>query len=76
YKIKSHDSAIYVFYGVELQPESVRAINSELNITDEVIRFLITKPDLKKRAKAEAERAAKLKRNADRAAITDESNDE
>lgn len=74
YKIKGHDSAIYVFYGVELQPEVVRAVNSELNITDEVIRFLITKPDLKKQAKAESERAAKLKR-ADRT-LTDETNDE
>jgi ribosomal protein S6 len=40
----------------------VRKIESTLNITDEVIRFLIVRPDLKKIAKAEAARAEKAKR--------------
>lgn len=62
YTIKKNESAIYVFYTVELPAESVRKIESTLNITDEVIRFLIVRPDLKKIAKAEAARAEKAKR--------------
>lgn len=62
YPIKRNESAVYVFYTVELPAESVRKIESTLNITDEVIRFLIVRPDLKKIAKAEAARAEKAKR--------------
>lgn len=76
YTIKKHDSAIYVFYSVELPAESVKTIESQLNITGEVIRFLITRPDLKKQAKAEAEREAKAKKNAERAANSSEKDEE
>lgn len=62
YPIKRNESAVYVFYTLELPAESVRKIESTLNITDEVIRFLIVRPDLKKIAKAEAARAEKAKR--------------
>ncbi len=66
YPIKKSEHAVYVFYTVELPPEAVRKIESTLNITDEVVRFLITRPDLKKIAKAEALRAEKARRAADR----------
>jgi small subunit ribosomal protein S6 len=66
YKIKGNEHAIYVFYTVELPPESVQKVESTLNITDEVIRFLVTKPDLKAIAKAEAEKAEKAKKAAER----------
>lgn len=59
YPIKHNEHAIYVFYTVELEPAVVSKVESTLNITDEVIRFLITKPDLKAIAKAEAEKAKK-----------------
>jgi small subunit ribosomal protein S6 len=62
YDIKGSEHAVYVFYTVELPSEGVRKVEATLNITDEVIRFLITKPDLKAIAKAEvakAEKAAK-----------------
>ena len=62
YPVKKNESAVYVFYTLELPAESVRKIESTLNITDEVIRFLIVRPDLKKIAKAEAARAEKAKR--------------
>jgi len=62
YKIKGHEYAVYVFYSLELPPQSVKKIESNLNITDEVIRFLITKPDLKAIAKAEAIKASKKAR--------------
>ena len=57
---------MYVFYAVEIPAEAVRKIEQTLNITDEVIRFLITKPDVKAIAKAEAYKAARAKRNAAR----------
>lgn len=53
YPIKKHESGIYVFYLVDIPAESVNKIEKILNITDEVIRFLITRPDPKKAAKAE-----------------------
>ncbi|QQS20330.1 30S ribosomal protein S6 [Candidatus Saccharibacteria bacterium] len=59
YVIKKHDSAVYVFYTVDLPGEGVRKVEYTLNITDEVIRFLIVRPDEKKIAKAEAEKARK-----------------
>lgn len=59
YNIKGNEHGMYVFYTVELEPTSVQKIESTLNITGEVIRFLITKPDLKAIAKAEALKAEK-----------------
>ncbi len=66
YEIKGNESAIYVFYAVEFPPENVLKVESILNITDEVIRFLITKPDLKAIAKAEAAKEEKARKNAER----------
>lgn len=59
YDIKGNEHAVYVFYTVELPGEGVMKVESTLNITDEVIRFLITRPDLKAAAKAEALKAEK-----------------
>lgn len=66
YSIKRHDMAIYVFYTLEMPGANVQKLESILNITDEVIRFLITKPDLKAIAKAEAEKARKAEQAAKR----------
>lgn len=66
YPIKKNEHAVYVFYTVELPSEGVRKVESTLNITDEVIRFLITKPDLKAIAKAEAQKAEKAAKAAAR----------
>src|SRR6478672_11866595 len=59
YDIKGNEHAIYVFYTVEMPGAGVLKVESTLNITDEVIRFLITRPDLKAIAKAEAAKADK-----------------
>ena len=75
YQIKKSDYALYVFYTVELPAESVRKIESNLNISDEVIRFLITRPDLKAIAKAEALKAEKAKRAAERGETSEEPED-
>ena len=66
YAIKKQEHAIYVFYTVEMPEDGVQKVESVLNITDEVIRFLITKPDLKAMAKAEALKKEKAKKAAER----------
>lgn len=66
YDIKGNEYAVYVFYTAELPGESVQKVESTLNITDEVIRFLITKPDLKSIAKAEKARTEKAEQAAKR----------
>jgi small subunit ribosomal protein S6 len=66
YNIKGNEHAVYVFYTVDLPPTSVQRIENTLNITGEVIRFLITKPDLKALAKAEALKAEKAEQAAKR----------
>lgn len=66
YPIKKNESAVYVIYTVDMPAENVKKVESVLNITDEVIRFLITKPDLKAIAKAEAMKAEKAKKAAER----------
>jgi small subunit ribosomal protein S6 len=68
YTVKGHDHAVYVFYTVDIPGENVAKIESILNITDEVIRFLITKPDIKAIEKAEAFKAERAKKNAGREA--------
>jgi small subunit ribosomal protein S6 len=72
YAIKRNEHAVYVFYAAELPAEAVRKIEAQLNITDEVLRFLIVRPDFKKIAKADALRADKAKKAAERAARNDE----
>jgi small subunit ribosomal protein S6 len=77
YQIVKQDFAIYVFYTVDLPAENVRKVENIMNITDEVIRFLITKPDLKAIAKAEAAKAEKAKKAAERGdRSSDDSEDE
>jgi small subunit ribosomal protein S6 len=76
YPIKKNEHAVYVFYTVELPAQSVRKIESILNITDEVVRFLITRPDLKAIAKAEALKAEKAKKAAERGEAAEEKTEE
>jgi small subunit ribosomal protein S6 len=79
YTIKKLDHAVYVFYTVDMPGEGVKKVESTLNITDEVIRYLITKPDLKAIAKAEAakeEKAAKAAARGDNASDDKEEEDE
>ena len=72
YPIKKQEHAVYVFYTVELPAEGVIKVEGVLNITDEVIRYLITKPDLKAIAKAEAAKADKAKKAAERGESADD----
>jgi small subunit ribosomal protein S6 len=72
YPIAKNEHAVYVFYTVEAPGESVKKIESLLNITDEVIRYQIVRPDLKAIAKAEAAKAEKAAKAAARGASGDE----
>jgi small subunit ribosomal protein S6 len=72
YNIKGNEYAVYVFYSIELPGDHVAKVESTLNITDEAIRFLITRPDLKAIAKAEVLKAEK----AEQAAKRDERGDD
>jgi len=66
YTIKKQEHAVYVFYTVELAADKPAKIEAALNITDEVIRYLLSKPDLKAIAKAEQLKAEKAKKAAER----------
>ncbi len=76
YQIVKQDHAVYVFYTVELPPEGVRKVEATLNITDEVIRYLLTRPDFKAIAKAEAARADKAAKAQARGDRADERSDD
>jgi small subunit ribosomal protein S6 len=72
YPIAKQDFAVYVFYTAEMPGENVARVEQTFNITDEVIRFLITRPDLKAAEKAETMRAEKAKKAAERGDRVDE----
>lgn len=76
YTIKKQEFAVYVFYTVEIPAENVAKIEQTFNITDEIIRFLITRPDLKAAEKAEKMRAEKAKKAAERDDKEEETEDE
>lgn len=76
YPIAKNDFAVYVFYAVEMPAEGVQKVEQTFNITDEIIRFLITKPDLKAKSKAEALAAEKAKKAAERGDKDDDEDDE
>lgn len=50
YRINSEDFAVYVALDVELPAEAPLKISNTLNITDEVLRYLLVKVDAKGRA--------------------------
>ena len=76
YKIAGQDHGLYIFYTVELNPESVSKVESVLNITDEVLRYLITKVDHKTLAKAEAIKAEKAEKAAKQKSDDNNENEE
>jgi small subunit ribosomal protein S6 len=76
YPINKQDFAVYVFYTVDMEPEGVAKVEQTFNITDEIIRFLITRPDFKAKAKAEALAAEKAKKAAERGDSDDDDNED
>ena len=66
YRIKGEDFAVYEYFEVELPAEAPLKISNILNITDEVLRYLLVKVDEKGRALlAEAKERAKNNDNAE-----------
>ncbi|HEU5187294.1 MAG TPA: 30S ribosomal protein S6 [Candidatus Saccharimonadales bacterium] len=57
YSINNEDFAVYTYFELKLPAESVKKLQSTLNITDEVLRYLLTAIDLKARAAREAAKA-------------------
>ena len=49
YQIKREDFAIYVYFEVNLPADAPLKISNTLNITDEVLRYLLVKADDKAR---------------------------
>ncbi|MBR3177499.1 30S ribosomal protein S6 [Candidatus Saccharibacteria bacterium] len=49
YPIKGNEYAIFYFYDVELPADAPKKISETLNITDEVIRYLLVVKDEKKK---------------------------
>ncbi len=58
YAIRGQDFAVYYFYEVELPAEAPKKIEGVLNITDEVLRYLLVTVDERK-LKYEAKQAAR-----------------
>lgn len=59
YRIKREDFAVYVFFELMLPAEAPLKISNTLNITDEVLRYLLVTVDQKAKAKlAEAKAKA------------------
>jgi small subunit ribosomal protein S6 len=50
YRINGQDFAVYVYMDVELPADAPLKISNTLNITDEVLRYLLVKVDEKGRA--------------------------
>ena len=57
YRIKKQDFAVYVLLDVELPSEAPLKISNTLNISEDVIRYLLVKVDARERAKLEAAKA-------------------
>lgn len=58
YAIKGQNFAVYYYYEVALPPEAPKKIENTLNITDEVLRYLLVTVDERK-LKYEAKQAAR-----------------
>lgn len=57
YQINKEDFAVYVFMDVELPADAPLKISNTLNITDEVLRYLLVKTDEKGRKALEEAKA-------------------
>lgn len=58
YSIKGQDFAVYCYYEIELPADAPKKIENVLNITDEILRYLLVSVDERK-LKYEAKQAAR-----------------
>ncbi len=61
YKIKNEDFAVYVYFDIKLPAEAPLKISNTLNISDEVLRYLLVKVDLKGRKALEEAKTTTLR---------------
>jgi small subunit ribosomal protein S6 len=61
YPIRKENFGIYVYYELQLPAQVVKKINDTLNITDEVLRFLLVTSDPRAKLAAEAAAEAEAK---------------
>lgn len=61
YKINKEDFAIYVYFDLSLPAEAPLKISNTLNISDEVLRYLLVKVDLKGRKALEEAKTTTLR---------------
>ena len=66
YSINGQDFAIYYYFDVSLPAEAPAKISSTMNITDEILRYLLVRTD---------ERRAKAKAKAEEIESTEDSNE-
>lgn len=71
YRINGESYAVYVYFDLELPATAPLKISSTLNITDEVLRYLLVKVDEKGRALLEEAKAKAAERSE-----TDEASEE
>lgn len=64
YKIKREDFAVYVYLEVKLPASAPLKISNTLNITDEVLRYLLVTVDEKGKKALEAAKAREAKEDA------------
>jgi small subunit ribosomal protein S6 len=55
YSIKKQDFAVYVLFEVSIAPANANKVQGLLNITDEVLRYLMVEKDLKAPAEKEGD---------------------
>ena len=75
YDIAGNEHAVYAFYEVAMPGVAVAKIESSLNITDEVIRFLVTRYDEDAVAKAKAFKSKRKEREESEDKEKEEEND-
>jgi small subunit ribosomal protein S6 len=76
YPIAKNEHGVYVFYTIEIAPEAVQKVEGILNITDEVIRYLIARLDQKVLDKAEAAKKDKAEKSEKAAARKEAASEE
>ncbi len=61
YRIKKEDFAVYVYFDIKLPAQAPLKISNNLNIADEVLRYLLVAVDLKGRKALEEAKTTSLR---------------
>lgn len=76
YQVKREDFAVYVYFEVNLPADAPLKISNILNITDEVLRYLLVKADEKLRQALAEQKEREARRESERADAEDEDTSE